>query len=130
MIDLWNSLEKPEECNAIAEDGDIVTEIDDVMFLCQRRNGFNNIICFKRSEGSSISSIRAMFKFIAYLYDKGVRYVRIEGATKRYKFLEKMFTKEQVCKDIGVPNRNVYYCNLEKCMDIVTNCIERGNNNG
>lgn len=127
MIELWNSLEKPDECDEVAESGDIVTEIDDVMFLCQRRENCNNIICFKRTEGSSLKSIRAMFKFIAYLYDNGIRYVRIEGSSNRYKFLEKMFSKEQVCRDVSISDRNVYYCNLEKCMTIVTNFIKRGN---
>ena len=100
--EVWNNLDKPDECNEIAQQNDIVEYIDGVYFLCQRANNFNNIICLSSSSSqySSINHILAMFKFCVN--------------TKRYRFLEKIFPKDIVIKDESITDRNVYYCNIEK----------------
>lgn len=115
--EVWNNLDKPDECNEIAQQNDIVEYIDGVYFLCQRANNFNNIICLSPSSqsSSSINHILAMFKFCVRLYKYyNIIYIRIEGNTKRYRFLEKIFPKDMVIKDESITDRNVYYCNIEK----------------
>ena len=44
-IDDWNNFPKEKEVNYDAENGDIVLEISGVLFLLQRINDMNNVIC-------------------------------------------------------------------------------------
>ena len=41
-IEEWNTIPKDSETDSIAIDGDLVTEIDGIAFLVQRKNNFNN----------------------------------------------------------------------------------------
>ena len=112
----WNEIQKPSEIDVEAVDGDITEVIDNIIFLCQRTNNYNNICCLSLSNSPNCSgAVRAMFKFCIVLYEKyGVEFVRVEGNLKRYRFLEQLFSREEVIKDLTVQNRNVYYCNIKK----------------
>lgn len=111
----WNNLKKPHECECVAQANDIVCVIEDVVFLCQRKKKCNNIICFSLTEQKSINHIKAMFKFVLILREQyDVEYIRVEGNAKRYRFLEKIFEKSEVMKDVTVIHRNVYYCILKQ----------------
>lgn len=110
----WNELQKPSEIDIEAIDGDIIEVIDNTIFLCQRKNNYNNICCLSLSKPST-STVRAMFKFCIVLYENyGVEFVRVEGNLKRYRFLERLFSQEEVIKDLTIQSRNVYYCNIKK----------------
>lgn len=111
----WNKLKKPQECESVAQSNDIVCVIEDVVFLCQRKKKCNNIICFNLTERESINHIKSMFKFALILKERyNIEYIRVEGNTKRYRFLEKIFEKNEVIKDITISDRNVYYCRLKQ----------------
>ena len=77
-IETWNKLIKPLEVDTEAVDGDIVDYIDNLYCLCQcERNGIkdaNNIVVLAYEY--NLKHIKAMFKFIVKLYDKGIRYIR------------------------------------------------------
>lgn len=124
-IDKWNNVSKDNESDDIAVDNDIIVEIDDVLFLCQRTNNYNNIICIALNEDRTIKHIRAMFKFIIMLKSfYNIEFIRIEGNQKRYKFLEKIFEKTEVIRDTTILDRNVYYCRLtEKAINILQSLI-------
>lgn len=115
-IDEWNELDKPVECEEYAEEGDIIEIINNVIFLCQRTNNCNNIICFLQDPTDcNITHIKDMFRFCIILWEKyGIEYVRVEGNSRRYKFLEKIFPPEIVIRDPNILDRNVYYCNINK----------------
>lgn len=114
-IDDWNREVRPKECEGMAEEGDIVEYIDGVLFLCQRKNDYNNIVAFSKEKELTLKHIRAMFGFCVILYEKyGIQFVRVEGNNKRYRFLERMFPREVVVKDEEITDRNVYYINLSK----------------
>ena len=121
MIDKWNALcSRWNDTDVKAEPGDIVEEIDGVMFLLQRKNDFNNVVCLT-VQPNNISHIKAMFMFILSIYQEGIRYIRIEGNRKRYRFLESMFGPPIVLKEER-DDRNVYYCKLD---DYVIEKLER-----
>ena len=48
---LWNKIpNKPADANCVAEAGDICMKINQVWFLCQRKDCVNNIVCREDTE--------------------------------------------------------------------------------
>ena len=88
-IDDWNAIEKDEETNSIAIDGDLVTEIDGVAFLVQREGEQNNIVC-KRIKKSTRPIIQTFETFRAFLQENKIQFIRIEGISHKYRMLELM----------------------------------------
>lgn len=86
-IEEWNAIEKDEETDAEAVEGDLCTVIDGVAFLIQRRGDGNNVIC-KRVEPSDISIVKTFKTFTLWCKDNGIQYVRVEGISHKYRMLE------------------------------------------
>lgn len=119
---VWNRLvPNDEELQVRAVRGDNVFVSNGFLFLIQRTNDYNNIICFKLSKCSPVNNFReckgqTFMKAIidCYLFFKlnGIRYFRVEGNTKRYLFLEKFGKKTRLfnlIKDGSITERNVFY---------------------
>lgn len=107
----WNKIEKPEECNCQAVEGDVTNYIDGLYCLCQRKEDCNNIAVFSKDD-SDVRHIKAMFKFIIELYDKGIRYIRVEGSKDRYKIMKKLFGNNMLLQ-VTPTLRDVYWCKLD-----------------
>ena len=117
IIQDWNNLEKPDNVNVVAEPGDIVEEVNGILFLLQTRNDYNNIVAY-RVEKSDKFIVWTLYEYCILLYDKyGIDFVRVEGDKGKYKFLERAFTTKEVRKDKQEKERDVYYCNLETCYE-------------
>lgn len=113
-IEYWNSLEKPDNVDVKAEEGDIVEIVNGVAFLLQTTDEYNNIVAY-RVEKSDKSIVWTLLEFCKILYSKyHIGYVRVEGDKGKYRFLERLFTKKAVVKDKSVKDRDVYYCNLNE----------------
>ncbi len=86
-IEWWNSLPKSEDVDSKAIEGDNVVLIDGIAFLIQRKNNFNNVICWKvKSSKKDLVSIFAAFR--AWCQKKQIQYIRVEGIGKhQYKML-------------------------------------------
>lgn len=119
---VWNRLvPNDEELQVRAVRGDNVFASNGFLFLIQRTNDYNNIICFKLSKCSPVNNFReckgqTFMKAIVdcYLFFRlnGIRYFRVEGNTKRYFFLEKFGKKTRLfnlVKDGSIMERNVFY---------------------
>lgn len=83
---VWNTLERPAECNVEAVSGDLVYFSFNFVFLVQRTNNENNIICFKYKEGEQ-TFLEVVEKFLHWCKKEKIQYFRIEGNSRRYKFL-------------------------------------------
>ena len=46
-IEWWNRLKKNDDTDVIAIEGDVVCYISGIAFLIQRKNDFNNVVCWK-----------------------------------------------------------------------------------
>lgn len=113
-IDDWNQIEKESEINYPAEDGDIVISIYGVMFLIQRTNNVNNIICF-RIKKSKKTFLNCLFLLKDFLCMKKIQYIRVEGNLRRYFFLAKIKNAGRmynVIQDRMNKERNVFYVRL------------------
>lgn len=113
-IDDWNVINKESEVNYEAESGDIVLSIYGVLFLIQRKNDFNNIICFRFAD-SNRTFLRSLFLLREYLEINNIQYVRVEGDLSRYFFLSKIKNVNpnyNVIQDKSIKNRNVFYVQL------------------
>ena len=86
-IEEWNAIPKDNETDSIAIDGDLVTEIDGIAFLVQRKNDFNNIVC-KRIRSSKTPITYTFETFRAFLQENNIQYIRIEGISHKYTMLE------------------------------------------
>ena len=110
---LWNGMNRPDECKTEALEGDILECIDGMFFLCERTNGYNNILAFAIDGTSTIRHVKAMLKFVITLWeDYGIKFIRVEGTTKRYRFLDRFYP--YAVKDKNIKERNVYYCKLDE----------------
>lgn len=86
-IEWWNSLPKNEDVNSTAIEGDNVVLIDGVAFLIQRKNDFNNVVCF-RVEESKNNLVSTFCKFREYCKENKLQYIRVEGiGSHTYKIL-------------------------------------------
>lgn len=116
-VEDWNTLEKPDNINVIAEEGDIVEKVNGVLYLLQTRNGYNNIVAY-RVEESDKFIVWTLYEYCILIHDKyGIDYVRVEGDKGKYKFLEKAFNRNIVRKDKQEKERDVYYCNLKEARE-------------
>lgn len=118
---VWNRLvplDDPElKIKAIS--GDIVFSSNGFLFLIQRKEDFNNIVCFSLSKCSPINNFRkgkgqTFMKAINDVYyilkTFNIPYFRIEGNNRRYWFLLKLKDKRfNILKDMSITNRNVLY---------------------
>ena len=86
-IEWWNSLKKNEDTDVIAIEGDVVCYISGIAFLIQRKNDFNNVVCWKvKTTKKDLVSIFAAFR--AFCQKNKIQYLRIEGHGKHhYKML-------------------------------------------
>lgn len=112
-IDDWNNFPKEKEVNYDAENGDIVLKIYGVLFLIQRINDMNNVICF-RIEKSNKTFLQALHRLRDYLTTKNIQFLRVEGSLNRYFFLSKIkgLKNYNVIQDKSITNRNVFYVRL------------------
>jgi len=85
-IEEWNAIEKDEETDVIAIDGDLVTEIDGVAFLIQRKNNWNNVVCI-RTAPSKTNILQTFEKFRSFCEHNEIQYFRVEGISHTYKML-------------------------------------------
>jgi len=119
---VWNRLvPNDKELQVRAVRGDNVFASNGFLFLIQRTNDYNNIICFKLSKCSPVNNFReckgqTFIKAVVdcYLFFRlnGIRYFRVEGNTKRYFFLQKFGKKTRLfnlVKDRSIMERNVFY---------------------
>ena len=112
-IEYWNQYIKPtKEVDVEAVPGDLVVEIGGILYLIQRTNDTNNIVCF-RTKKTGVT-VEASFRMLRqYLLAKGIVYIRVEGNTRRYGWLAKV----DVCDGYNVlkedrTDRNVFYIKL------------------
>lgn len=113
-IDFWNNYEKPnDEVTAIAIPGDLVVEIGGVLYLVQRKNEMNNIVCF-RIEESDMSILTSFIILRKWLIAQNIIYIRVEGTTKRYNFLKRLNVAAgyDVIQDLSKTDRNLFYIKL------------------
>ena len=86
-IKWWNSLPKSEDVDSKAIEGDNVVLIDGIAFLIQRKNNFNNVICWK-VKNSKKDLVTTFSTFRAFCQKKKIQYIRVEGIGKhQYKML-------------------------------------------
>ena len=86
-IEWWNSLPKSEDVDSKAVEGDSVVLIDGIAFLIQRKNNFNNVICWK-VKNSKKDLVTTFSTFRAWCQKKKIQYIRVEGIGKhQYKML-------------------------------------------
>lgn len=112
-IEYWNQYVKPsKEVDVEAVPGDIVIEIGGILFLVQRTNDANNIVCFRTKETNV--TLEASFRMLRqYLLAQNIIYIRVEGNKHRYNWLSKV----DVCEGFNVlkedrDDRNVFYIKL------------------
>ena len=90
-IEWWNSLQKNEDTDVIAIEGDVVCYISGIAFLIQRKNDFNNVVCWKvKTTRKDLVSIFSTFR--AFCQKNKIQYLRIEGHGKHhYKMLNLLY---------------------------------------
>ena len=90
-IEWWNSLKKNEDTDVIAIEGDTVVYISGIAFLIQRKNDFNNVVCWKvKTTKKDLVSIFSTFR--AFCQKNDIQYLRIEGHGKhQYKMLNLLY---------------------------------------
>ena len=86
-IEWWNALQKNEDTNVIAAPGDCVVLIDGIAFLIQRKNNWNNVVCWK-VKTTKKDLVTIFNNFRAWCAKKKIQYIRVEGVGKHhYKIL-------------------------------------------
>ena len=86
-IEWWNSLPKSEDVDSKAIEGDNVVLIDGIAFLVQRKNNFNNVVCW-RVKNNKNNLVSVFCKFRKYCKNNKLQYIRVEGIGKHtYKIL-------------------------------------------
>lgn len=101
------------EVNVVAEKDDLVTEIGGILYLLQVNNGFNNVVCFRIGK-SKMTTLQSFLEYRKWLISKNVRYIRVEGNKRRYKFLSRLNLGDgySVFQDMDESERNVFYIRL------------------
>lgn len=86
-IQWWNALAKDKETDVTACEGDSVILIDGIAFLLQRKNEWNNVVCWKvKTTRKDLVSI--FCKFRSWCERQKIQYIRVEGHGKhQYKML-------------------------------------------
>lgn len=85
-IDEWNAIQKDQETEVIAVEGDICTVIDGVAFLVQRKNNWNNVVCI-RTAPDKTNIVKTFDSFREWCASNGIQYFRVEGISHTYKML-------------------------------------------
>ena len=90
-IEWWNNLKKNNDTDVIAIEGDTVVYISGIAFLIQRKNDFNNVVCWKvKTTKKDLVSIFSAFR--AFCQKNKIQYLRIEGHGKHhYKMLNLLY---------------------------------------
>jgi hypothetical protein len=116
-IKWWNNLPKSEEVNSLAVEGDNVVLIDGIAFLIQRKNDFNNVICWK-VKNSKKDLVTTFSAFRAWCQKKKIQYIRIEGIGKhQYKMLYLVLRRSPITTGVRYAeeesrqsdNRHIWY---------------------
>lgn len=111
-IDFWNSYEKPSHnVDTRAIPGDYVLEIGGLLYLIQRKNEANNIVCF-RIEKSDMTVLTSFLILRKWLIAQNILYIRVEGTKKRYNFLKKLNLDGFNVRQADVEDKNVFYIKL------------------
>ena len=116
-IDYWNNLKKSEDVNSKAVEGDNVVLINGIAFLIQRKNDFNNVICWKvKNSKKDLVTIFAAFR--AWCEKQKIQYIRIEGIGKhQYKMLYLVLRRSPITSGVRYAeeesrqsdNRHIWY---------------------
>ena len=125
-IDIWNKYvdKNNNEINAEAKDGDIVIKHNGLLFLLQTKNGYNNVIIFRKDEDSTDTRL-SILQIIQTLYkDYNIFYIRVEGRNNRYNFFYRTF-KDYFVKDFDIKDRDVFYINLKEAINSVIKKINK-----
>ena len=116
-IEWWNSLPKSEDVDSKAVEGDNVVLIDGIAFLIQRKNNFNNVICWK-VKSSKRDLVTTFAAFRSWCQKKKIQYIRIEGIGKhQYKMLYLVLRRSPITTGIRYAeeesrqsdNRHIWY---------------------
>lgn len=116
-IEWWNNLKKNEDVNSPAIEGDAVVYLYGIAFLIQRKNDFNNVICWKvKNSKKDLVTIFAAFR--AWCEKQKIQYIRIEGIGKhQYKMLYLVLKRSPITTGIRYAeeesrqsdNRHIWY---------------------
>ena len=99
-IEWWNNLKKDENTDVIAAPGDVVVYIDGIAFLIQRKNNWNNVVCWK-VKPSKKDLVSTFATFRAWCQKQKIQYIRVEGIGKHhYKMLYLVLRKSTPTTDI------------------------------
>lgn len=108
FVNIWENLETDSEtCGYVPDENDLFFIIGDYIFAVETKNGINNIIMKKVFSNCNMSLREVIYAFKDALQNEDVQFVRIEGNTRRYMFLTKMF--DTLYKDPEITDRNVFY---------------------
>lgn len=125
-IEVWNKYvdKNNNEINAEAKDGDIVIKHNGLLFLLQTKNGYNNVIIFRKDEDSTDTRL-SILQIIQTLYKEyNIHYIRVEGRNNRYNFFYRTF-KDYFVKDFDIKDRDVFYINLKEAINSVIKKINK-----
>lgn len=125
-IDIWNKYvdKNNNEINAEAKDGDIVIKHNGLLFLLQTKNGYNNVIIFRKDEDSTDTRLSILQIILTLYKDYNIFYIRVEGRNNRYNFFYRTF-KDYFVKDFDVKDRDVFYINLKESINSVIKKINK-----
>ena len=125
-IDVWNKYvdKSNNEINAEAKDGDIVIKHNGLLFLLQTKNGYNNVIIFRKDEDSTDTRLSILQIILTLFKDYNIFYIRVEGRNNRYNFFYRTF-KDYFVKDFGIKDRDVFYINLKESINSVIKKINK-----
>ena len=118
----WNKIKnKPAECDCEASPEDIVYYDGGILYLVQKKNDSNNVVCF-RLKNCKTTVKQSFYHFRRFCVNHHIQYIRVEGNQRRYFFL-KMFEKGlkgqgySVVQDLKAreeKKRNIFYIKLYK----------------
>ena len=125
-IDVWNKYvdKSNNEINAEAKDGDIVIKHNGLLFLLQTKNGYNNVIIFRKDEDSTDTRLSILQIILTLFKDYNIFFFFFEGRNNRYNFFYRTF-KDYFVKDFGIKERDVFYINLKESINSVIKKINK-----
>ena len=125
-IDVWNKYvdKSNKEINAEAKVGDIVIKHNGLLFLLQTKNGYNNVIIFRKDEDSTDTRLSILQIILTLYKDYNIFYIRVEGRNNRYNFFYRTF-KDYFVKDFDIKERDVFYINLKEAINSVIKKINK-----
>ena len=92
-IEVWNKYvdKNNEEINAEAKDGDIALNHNGLLLLLQTKNGYNNVIIFRKEEDFTDTRLTILQMILTLCKDYNIHYIRVEGRNNRYNFFYRTF---------------------------------------